>query len=44
MDDYWELVRRSYEEPEWFWPAAIEDMEIEFSQPWERVYDDSRGP
>ena len=44
VDDYWELVRRSSEEPEWFWPAAIEDMGIEFSQPWERVYDDSRGP
>ena len=44
MDDYWELVRRSYEELEWFWPAAIEDMGIEFSQPWDRVFDDSRGP
>ena len=37
-------MRRSAEEPEWFWPAAIEDMGIEFSQPWERVFDDSRGP
>lgn len=44
VDDYWELVRRSAEEPDWFWPAAIEDMGIEFSQPWERVFDDSRGP
>ena len=44
VEDYWELVRRSSEEPEWFWPAAIEDMGIEFSSPWERVYDDSRGP
>jgi acetyl-CoA synthetase len=44
IDDYWELVRRSYEEPAWFWPAAIEDMGIEFSRPWVRVYDDSRGP
>ena len=44
VDDYWELVRRSSEEPEWFWPAAIEDMGIEFSSPWEQVYDDSRGP
>ena len=31
--DYWELVRRSYEDPGWFWPLAIEDMGIEFSQP-----------
>ena len=44
VEDYWELVRRSSEEPEWFWPAAIEDMGIEFSPPWEQVYDDSRGP
>jgi acetyl-CoA synthetase len=44
LDDYWSLVRRSQDDPEWFWPAAIEDMGLEFSQPWERVYDDSRGP
>src|SRR5919202_3940774 len=44
IDDYRELVRRSSEEPEWFWPTAIEDMGLEFSQPWERVIDASRGP
>jgi acetyl-CoA synthetase len=44
IDTYWELVRRSQEEPEWFWPAAIEDMGLEFSEPWDRVYDDARGP
>jgi acetyl-CoA synthetase len=44
LNEYQALVRRSQEEPEWFWPAAIEDMELEFSQPWERVLDDSRGP
>jgi acetyl-CoA synthetase len=44
IDDYWELVRRSQEEPEWFWPAAIEDMGIEFSTPWTRVVDVARGP
>jgi acetyl-CoA synthetase len=44
IDDYWELVRRSQEDPGWFWPAAIEDMGLEFSQPWERVVDLSRGP
>jgi acetyl-CoA synthetase len=42
--DYWELVRRSQDDPDWFWPAAIEDMGLEFSRPWETVYDDSRGP
>jgi acetyl-CoA synthetase len=42
--DYRELVRRSAEDPAWFWPLAIEDMGLEFSVPWTRVYDDSRGP
>jgi len=44
LDDYWELVRRSAAEPEWFWPLAIDDLGLEFSTRWERVYDDSRGP
>jgi acetyl-CoA synthetase len=44
FDDYWELQRRSQEDPEWFWPAAIADMGLEFSRPWERVVDVSRGP
>src|ERR1700693_113032 len=44
FDDYWDLVRRSQEDPEWFWPAAIEDMGLEFSQPWDQVVDLSRGP
>ena len=42
--NYHELVRRSYEEPDWFWPLCVEDVGLEFSRPWERVYDDSRGP
>ena len=44
VDDYWELVRRSQEDPEWFWPAAIEDMGLEFFAPWDSVVDLSRGP
>jgi acetyl-CoA synthetase len=44
FDDYWELQRRSHEDPEWFWPAAIEDMGLEFLRPWDRVLDASRGP
>jgi acetyl-CoA synthetase len=42
--DYWELVRRAQDDPEWFWPAAIEDMGLEFSEPWMQVVDASRGP
>jgi len=39
-----ELVARSADDPAWFWPLVIEDMGIEFSEPWDAVFDDSRGP
>src|SRR4051794_9457520 len=42
--DYHELHRISVEEPERFWPAVIEDLELEFSRPWDSVLDASRGP
>ena len=42
--DYGTLVRRSCEEPEWFWPLVVDDLGLEFAQPWERVVDPSRGP
>jgi acetyl-CoA synthetase len=42
--DYAELVRRSQDDPAWFWPLCVEDMGIEFSEPWTQVFDDSRGP
>jgi acetyl-CoA synthetase len=42
--DYGELVRRSQEDPTWFWPLCIDDLGLEFSQRWDRVLDDSRGP
>jgi acetyl-CoA synthetase len=44
FDDYWDLVRFSAEEPERFWPEAIADMGLDFSQPWDAVRDLSRGP
>jgi acetyl-CoA synthetase len=44
FEGYWELQRRSQEDPDWFWPAAIEDLGLEFSQPWDRVADLSKGP
>jgi acetyl-CoA synthetase len=42
-DGYHELHRISVEDPERFWPAVVEDLGLEFSQPWERVVDTSRG-
>jgi acetyl-CoA synthetase len=44
IDDYRDLVARSIDDPEWFWPAAVEDMGIEFAVPWRKVVDASRGP
>ena len=44
MERYRDLVARSIEEPEWFWPAAVEDLGIEFFDPWAQVVDLSRGP
>ena len=41
--DYRELVRRSAEDPEWFWPAVIDDLGLEFFQRWDVVRDVSRG-
>jgi acetyl-CoA synthetase len=41
---YRELVARSIEDPEWFWAAAVEDLGLEFFEPWEQVLDLSRGP
>jgi len=42
--EYRELVQRSVDEPEWFWPAAVEDMGLEFFEPWTQLADLSRGP
>lgn len=44
IDDYFELVERSQDEPEWFWDAVVDDLGLEFAAPYERVLDDSRGP
>jgi acetyl-CoA synthetase len=44
FDDFAAFQQRSQDDPEWFWPAVVEDLGLEFSQPWERVMDLSRGP
>ncbi len=44
FERYRDLVSRSIDEPEWFWPAVIEDMGLEFFEPWEQVVDLARGP
>ena len=42
--DYGELVRRSQADPEWFWAEAIEDLDIEFFEPYSKILDASDGP
>ena len=43
VERYADLHRISIEEPERFWPALIEDLGLEFSEPWESVVDSSSG-
>ena len=38
-EDFRAFQQRSQDEPEWFWPAAIEDMGLEFRSPWRQVLD-----
>ena len=43
IDSIAELRRRSVEDVEWYWNAAVEDLGIEFATPYSRVLDASRG-
>jgi acetyl-CoA synthetase len=42
--DYHDLHQVSVEDPERFWPELIDDLGLEFSQPWDAVLDVSDGP
>src|SRR5262245_43811653 len=42
--DYHALHRLSVEEPDAFWPAVVDDLDLRFSRPWDRVLDESDGP
>jgi len=43
ITSYEELLRRSTDDIEWFWDAVAEDLELEFTKPYERVLDTSEG-
>ena len=43
ISDWRELIRRSQDDIEWFWDAAVRFLGIEFFEPYERVLDTSRG-
>ncbi|NMO04008.1 AMP-binding protein [Gordonia sp. TBRC 11910] len=38
-----DLNRRAVADPEWFWRAAVADLDIEFSTPFDAVLDESDG-
>jgi acetyl-CoA synthetase len=42
-ESYSELHRMSVEDPERFWPAVIEDLDLEFARRWDQVLDESDG-
>jgi len=43
IDDFHALVKRSQDDIEWYWNAAIEDLGIDFSTPYEQLLDTSEG-
>ena len=38
------LIERAAGDPAWFWPLVIDDLEIPFARPFDRVVDRTRGP
>ncbi|MBI2954431.1 MAG: acetate--CoA ligase [Chloroflexi bacterium] len=43
IQSFEELLQRSTDDYEWFWDAAVKDIELEWYEPYERVVDLSRG-
>lgn len=43
IKNYEKLIKKSIEDIEWFWDAAIKDLGIEWYKPYKTVLDDSNG-
>ncbi len=43
IKNYDELIQRSIGDTEWFWQAALEDLGVEWYEPYTKVLDDSGG-
>ncbi|MEO1957907.1 MAG: AMP-binding protein, partial [Methylophilaceae bacterium] len=41
--DYDDLLSKADEDPEWFWNAAIDFLDVKFYQPYDKVLDNSKG-
>ena len=44
ISDYEALMRRSTDDIAWFWEAVLEDLEIEFYEPYDQIVDLSKAP
>ena len=44
FEDFHAFVKRTQDEPEWFWDEAVKDLGIDFFQPYDKVLDASDGP
>jgi acetyl-CoA synthetase len=44
IGSYDELVKRSQDDIEWFWDAVVQDLGLEFYEPYSSVMDTSNGP
>src|SRR5262245_27941332 len=43
LHDYADLLPRSVADPRWFWTSVLEDLDIQFYEPYQDVMDTSRG-
>jgi acetyl-CoA synthetase len=43
IETYDELIRRSVEDIRWFWDAVVNDLDIEFFEPYAEVFDSRSG-
>ena len=43
IKNYDELIKKSTDDIEWFWDAVIKDLNIEFYQTYNKIYDDTDG-
>jgi len=43
IKDYDDLIKKSTDDIGWFWDSVMKDLNIEWYQPYNKVYDDSKG-
>jgi acetyl-CoA synthetase len=44
VESYAELVQRAADEPGWFYPAAMNFLDLQWMRPWTQLVDDTHGP